>query len=73
MQGSTLADVTLRRVTGLQRGRLEMEALDQRHLGDREHHRQRNHTECLEADPEIGALRTPDDFVGSPSQRKSWT
>src|ERR1700761_501087 len=52
-----LADVSLSRIARLQRDRLELEALDQRHLGDRKNHRQRDHAEGLEADPEIGALR----------------
>src|ERR1700694_5872192 len=40
-----------------------MVALDQRHLRDRKTHRQRNHAEGLERDPEIRALGAPDDFV----------
>src|SRR3984957_12437925 len=40
-----------------------MVALDQRHLGDRKRHRQRDHAERLEGDPEIGGLGAPDRFV----------
>src|ERR1700761_1103510 len=58
-----LADVSLGRVARLQRNRLELEALDQRHLGDRKNHRQRYNAECLEADPEVGALGAQDEFV----------
>lgn len=35
----TLADIPLRGVAGLQRDRLNMKTLDQRHLGDCEQHR----------------------------------
>src|ERR1700732_3286774 len=60
---SSLADVSLSRVPRWQRDRIELETLDQRHLADRKNHRQRDHAEGLEADPEIGALRAPDEFV----------
>ena len=55
MRLSPLAHIARVRLARLQRGRLQMIALDQRHLGDRKDHRQRNHAEHLEADPEIGA------------------
>ena len=45
--------------------------LDQRHLQRAEQKRQRHHAEQFEADPEIGGLRAPDDFVQtSPARRR---
>src|SRR4051794_35673278 len=58
------------RLALLQRRRLKVVTLHQRHLGDREQHGQRHHAERLEGHPEVGRLGAPDDFVQNRHRQK---
>src|SRR5260370_663251 len=62
-RSSPLPHIARFRLALFERGRLQMVALDQRHLRHREQHGQRHHAEHLEVHPEIRALGAPDDFI----------